>query len=1242
MKSSTPHKFSKASGKSQPAPIPRGYPFFSKTPIAQDAAGIPMHPDAVSTMFSGTTVLEAASAVDPIPPAERGRGSRSKRDSATSLPRAMSGRLWRSGRFCRRTSLLAETALAGCILLFPVLLTAASEAQFEFPAVWQKDLQTLLESAATVADIRGHGHDEVVIAGREELFAFDARGNELWRWRTKARFMTYPAVLSRPGQSSLIYAADNGGLLTCVDGLGKEVWHAQLKGPSSWSASVVCDLDGDGQAEVVQTDEAGTVWAFAALTGRVLWQTSVKGAPVSPAVGDLDGDGKPEVVVATGEGLVAAINGSGRVLWQRSIGGSSPTWATAAPVIFAGSDGLGRVVVASSRGECLCLNRNGEILWRHPTRGAAASTISVGDLDQDGRADICLVTQTGVIYRFDEDGQLVWEIDMQGRSLAPGAILDLDNDGKLEYVLCTQSGLMLVLNNQGEIRYRHQFDHRTINVTPAFGRVSLDSPTLQLVIPGGESGALYCLGSVAATNVTAHWRAYRGDARNSGSWFGLRRSVSAGMAPVNLAADSVFAGEDIRFVVRDPKPGNGPLTATAVCIRPDGSRVGGTTTVLGVNGELLLPLDVAAPGTYQFHWTLEDAAAHPLAAGERSVFLQPFANDRALLARAQATLRAAADSTERFLPQSAAALRREARSLESDAKDLEPLQEAMAGNTAGAIQAVLGKTSTLTKQARRSLRLAQLTAQATELGPATSLVAFEGSLWENRNVDQQLPDRAENPLQLHRVAVPGEHEPVALDLFNLTDHELLVRVHFEGMTNGMLVTAHRSLAVPTSLGEVSWDPLPELDETSTLSIPSLGTRELWLDVDLRAVTPGEHQFRVRLQALNGAGVLDDPGHPHIVPPPESLVQIALRVLPFTLAPPGDFRLCTWGAPEEPQVDDLLAHGNNVFCVAYPEANHDIDGRLAGSDSSKLDAVLARFHGQDVFLLFTGLPGLRAEMGTAAYQKDLKTFLDDLVTHLTGLGFDTNHFALYPVDEPGGAGWNAVRQVVQFGKLVRAANPNVMIYVDGGGELPMFESLAPYTDIWCPGIYMLPDKSPLMELVRKTGKQLWSYNCAYGYSRPAGANLKNMNLVADYRAAALFALRHGATGIGFWCYNMGGDPWGRIDMEYMLVYPGRGKPVTSRRWEAVREGIEDYRILAALRKCVAGDAGAKISEGARDRIRRLLDVRLPSLLDQSFAEMTRGLGRRVIDASNNDATIAAFRQEMLECVQTLAGATATQR
>jgi hypothetical protein len=87
---------------------------------------------------------------------------------------------------------------------------------------------------------------------------------------------------------------------------------------------------------------------------------------------------------------------------------------------------------------------------------------------------------------------------------------------------------------------------------------------------------------------------------------------------------------------------------------------------------------------------------------------------------------------------------------------------------------------------------------------------------------------------------------------------------------------------------------------------------------------------------------------------------------------------------------------------------------------------------------------------------------------------------------------------------------------------------------------------------------------------------------------------------------------------------------------VREGIEDYRILAALQKSMTSEAGPKPSADARDRIKHLIEVSLPGMVDQSLEEMTRGLGREAIDASNNDQTIGAFRREMLDCVEMVAG------
>ena len=290
-------------------------------------------------------------------------------------------------------------------------------------------------------------------------------------------------------------------------------------------------------------------------------------------------------------------------------------------------------------------------------------------------------------------------------------------------------------------------------------------------------------------------------------------------------------------------------------------------------------------------------------------------------------------------------------------------------------------------------------------------------------------------------------------------------------------------------------------------------------------------------------------------------------------------------------------------------------------------ILSALRGHDVVALVQGTLGLRSASGGPQYAADLKAALADLVAHMAKMGLDPDHFALYPYDEPGGNGWNAVNTLAAFGRQVKAADPRIKIYVDGGGELPMFQKLAPCIDIWCPALSMLPEQCPEMKLIRSTNKKIWSYECGYGYTCAMRANLKDTNIVGEYRTAALSAMRWGATGIGFWCYNIGPDAWQRTANDYPLVYPGKTKPVTSRRWEAVREGVEDFRMLAALRQCEA-----KIKDRAlKQRVSNLFDVRLPAFTDRSYHEVAAGLGRATFAESMNDATLAAFREEMLDCI-----------
>ena len=92
-------------------------------------------------------------------------------------------------------------------------LTVATAADLELPLLWTATAQTLLQTAPTPADVDGDGYAEVVAVGREEVLALDRNGKHLWRYHTPSRCMTYPAILQRKGQPSLIYAVDTGGEL---------------------------------------------------------------------------------------------------------------------------------------------------------------------------------------------------------------------------------------------------------------------------------------------------------------------------------------------------------------------------------------------------------------------------------------------------------------------------------------------------------------------------------------------------------------------------------------------------------------------------------------------------------------------------------------------------------------------------------------------------------------------------------------------------------------------------------------------------------------------------------------------------------------------------------------------------------------------------------------------------------------------------------------------------------------------
>ncbi|MCC6695830.1 MAG: PQQ-binding-like beta-propeller repeat protein [Candidatus Hydrogenedentes bacterium] len=1139
--------------------------------------------------------------------------------------------------------------------LIPVLVAAHSVAAqndtspLSLPLLWQTDVGTYLESAPTVADLNSDGLSETILAGREEIIALSGDGQELWRWKGPGRFMNYPSVWVREGQAPLLYAGDTSGTLTCLDGASAVVWQAKLDGRLEWSAAAVTLSEAGKLPRIIQGSTTGEVCAFDAQSGGVLWKSAIDGAPANPSLCDLNGDGLEEIALTTGNGMLYLLNADGSVQWEVPLDSPSQTWATCSPVIFRARGQAPRVVTGSSTGRLYGVSSEGKLLWTRDLKGPMSSGISAGDLDLDGNTDLFAVTQLGVLYRLDIDGNVRWEIDTQGRSLAAGALVDCNGDGRLEYVLCTQNGHLMVFDDGGEVIAEQHFPHRTINVTPTFADITAASPGLEMVLSGGEFGLALCFATPAPPVALMQWGTYRADARKSGVWIApdavsapprksaastpeaAQQSSEVRMQPLNIDARTLLCGEPLQFEIINHLPAPAEPVATAVCIYPNGRRQVARTPLLGERAILDLDILPLHAGEYHISWKVESSPGLTLTGGSWQTTIAPMAGERELAEAALKALRTVADGLSGEQASTGDALRREAillkATLESLPQDLSMLAE----------EQIAAQAADLVRDARRGLALAEAARNAWQPDRDGSLLVFEGKAWESRGIGNLIPAAASNPLEIKRRVVPGEHDALSLKLFNTTARELQVRIQAATESGGVKLRALRSVAVPTAAGNEAWDALPPLDNSKVVSVPPCATREVWIDVDFSGAGPGDVLVTVDCAALNAATVLNGQA-PRNAAPPVASVRAAYAVLPFQMAPPESMRLCAWGSLTADNVEDMLSHGNNVFVVPHGAPQYSDGQEDFPIDFTALEAQASLLSGRGAFLLLNGVPALRGEPGSPQRVADLRSFLEREVVRLRELGFPRGTYALYPVDEPAGNGWAHVNAVVEFGKLVREIDPTIPIYVNGGGEVPMFEAMAPYTDIWCPGLTMLAEQTPLMKLVRDSGKMLWTYNCAYTYARPTGPNIKDMHNIAEFRTQALFALRYGATGIGYWSYNLGDDMWSRVEFEYPLVYKGAMEPVTSRRWEAVREGIEDYRISVALRAALDASSTAPMPDALRTRIQALLETQLPRLVDQCYAEMARGLGRPMLEQSLNEDSLNTFRTEMLDCVEALATAT----
>lgn len=207
-----------------------------------------------------------------------------------------------------------------------------------------------------------------------------------------------------------------------------------------------------------------------------------------------------------------------------------------------------------------------------------------------------------------------------------------------------------------------------------------------------------------------------------------------------------------------------------------------------------------------------------------------------------------------------------------------------------------------------------------------------------------------------------------------------------------------------------------------------------------------------------------------------------------------------------------------------------------------------------------------------FRKVIREGLDGVYRDFTAQGYRKDQVLVEIWDEPNDAN---IDSWLLMAKEVKACDPLALIYAnppeDWAGHPCTLEKtvapMAPFVDIWAPHLNLINQFPETLKCMKATGKPIWFYqNVGLGCSRNEWA------AAGWYRTAPWEALRHGLSGVGFWsASSYYGDQWDDFDNTPYNDWPDaavvftdeQGNALTTRNWEAWREGIEDVAIGGML-------------------------------------------------------------------------------
>lgn len=1139
----------------------------------------------------------------------------------------------------------AKTGTLRCLVLFLIGLSlwGSSSSGADYTVQWMYESADRLYGSPLVVDLNQDRKLEILLAetAAGQMSCLDRRGALLWS-HTVSTLYAAPCCVDLDDDGALeVIFADITGLVTCLDHTGALEWERSLDSGVEWHPLVAADLDGDGPFEILAMTQGGSLVCLDA-HGRSLWQFNVPGeGGTSIATAQVPDANRRDLILCDGLGAVTRIDWRGKIVWQTELAASPGVSLVVGDL---NQDEREEAVVALGNGDLVLLDAlNGHVQWRVEDLDIQDQTLSVGDLRGDGQSEILCGTAVGDLVALSSQGERLWTANCRGPSRdsgvcidTPASLGDVDGDGEVESLVGGRSWRVHVVSPNGDIEWFYEAGNAVLG-TPVLSDIDQDGQTEILV--ASKDRRLVCLKPAQVPGGTGKsrlpWPHFRHDIAQSANLSTLPPAVreaqpsEEGTVALGLKMpESLRMGQnELSLFLSSTARIEKALVASVEILEP---------VRLSLRREILLkpggsetvnfPFFLRDLGCYSIKASIRETnAPWPLCVKEVSFELKAFAAENQELqgiSRVLKHFRRITSGTPSGTPdrviETLDRIEEVLRSGEEDYEDLDATDK----------DSRIAQRQEILRDAREVSRKAELAEQVLHRGqwPLFGLsaihtltkvfpdISFEGDLCEEASVQTAKNER--EGVQVLVIPFFEDLKDLTVEVGDLKGPQGAVIPSGEILVNpqGYLQPGLPDRKVP----HLGLHPDPLLPSVP-MTVPSTqSVQGFWVTVHAPKDIPGGlYQGPITAKASSVTGERT-----------ERTLTLTARVWDFALSDETTLKTSVWiheaqiasfykltdlpWSIQKNYYDLHLSHRcSPIMSVSVPPKEEELKA---------IEYVMS--HGQNC--LFVHIPAWLEEDERPAYADQLR----ETRRILQERGWDAK-ILLYSIDEVSPEDYEKLRVMNRWVHEIIPEWPRLETQ-------PVTPEIAGAVDVWCPQVSDLDPER--WEERQALGERLWTY-CVW--TQPS--------VMIDYPAVdhrVLFWTTWKYQGEGFlywsstyWPLNLT-DPQGRRWPEIpwntytlqpghngcgQLIYPGpEGTALSSVRLEILRDGIEDYEVLAMLKRLL--DAG-KVPPELQAEAEQLLRI---------GPEIAEGPRQYSLDPSG----ILEHRRRLNECLEKSLGRSVT--